>query len=188
MGSLRLSYCRQGHIYGITGFSLPGCHVRMCRMHKLAVGIHAPVVGLGVVSACFMCTCASVWFASRLARGDFRCASHDVAASKTWWKIRSSSTCTHRPGSPHTPSFVVLLSFNCRRTLSQYPWRVQCKPCVCSALGVDRTHGCDDARGTAIASPGFGSSVAHSLNSRFSQAWNSVPRHQSAAAVPRGHG
>ena len=28
--------------------------------------------------------------------------------------------------------------------------------------------GCDDARGTAIASPGFGSSVVHSLHPRFS--------------------
>ena len=102
-GSLRFSYCRQGQIYGISGFCLPGCHVRMCTMHKLAVGIHAPVVGLGAVSACFMCTCASVWFASRLARGDFRCASHDVAAFKTWWKIRSSSTCGHVPNYPPCP-------------------------------------------------------------------------------------
>ena len=53
--------------------------------------------------------------------------------------------CTARP--PHTPSFAVQLSFNCRRTLSQYSWRVQCQPCVCSALGVDRTHGCVDGEG-----------------------------------------
>ena len=102
-GSLRFSYCRQGQIYGISGFCLPGCHVRMCAMHKLAVGIHAPVVGLGAVSACFMCTCASVWFASRSARVDFRCASHDVGVLKTWWNIRSPSTCRHGPKSPHAP-------------------------------------------------------------------------------------
>ena len=57
---------------------------------------------------------------------------------------------------PPYPRFAVLLSFNCRRTLSQYLWRVQCKPCVCSALGVDRTHGCAEEgrlRTTALSKP-----------------------------------
>ena len=50
---------------------------------------------------------------------------------------------------PYT-RFAVLLLFNCRSTPSEYSARILVYPSVCRALGLDKHHGCDDARGIAL--------------------------------------